>query len=70
MDGKREDLLEHNETKQDPTRPSRLRRLFVGQDGLRAGWCLLIFTAVFAAMLELATWVGHLMHHSTATTKG
>lgn len=30
--------------------PSPLRRAFVGLDGLRAGWCLLIFVAIFAAL--------------------
>jgi len=31
-------------------RPSVLRRIFWGQDGLRAGWSLLIFVAIFASL--------------------
>jgi len=30
--------------------PSTLRRIFWGKDGLRAGWSLLIFVAIFAAL--------------------
>jgi membrane protease YdiL (CAAX protease family) len=33
-----------------PTRPSTLRWVFFGDDGLRAGWGLLVFIAIFAAL--------------------
>ena len=32
------------------TEPSTARKIFVGKDGLRAGWSLLIFIAIFAAL--------------------
>jgi hypothetical protein len=35
-----------------PTPPSAARRIFIGKDGLRAGWSLLIFIAMFAAKQE------------------
>ncbi len=31
--------------------PSTLRKIFIGKDGLRAGWSLLIFVAIFAAII-------------------
>jgi uncharacterized protein len=34
-----------------PPQPSRLRKAFVGKDGLRAGWSLLIYVAILAAFL-------------------
>src|SRR5262249_32001135 len=33
-----------------PPPPSTLRKIFLGKDGLRAGWSLLIFVAIFAAL--------------------
>ena len=33
-----------------PTPSSTLRKIFMGKDGLRAGWSLLIFIAIFAAI--------------------
>jgi len=33
-----------------PPPPSALRKIFIGQDGLRAGWSLLIFVAILAAV--------------------
>jgi membrane protease YdiL (CAAX protease family) len=42
-----------------PAEPSTLRKIFVGQDGLRAGWSLLIFIAVFAAIVFCVNFVGH-----------
>jgi uncharacterized protein len=41
-----------------PTQPSTLRKIFVGKDGLRAGWSLLIFVALFAALMFGATFAG------------
>lgn len=34
-----------------PAQPSTLRKIFFGKDGLRAGWSLLIFIALFAAII-------------------
>ncbi|MGA2099932.1 MAG: CPBP family intramembrane glutamic endopeptidase [Candidatus Sulfotelmatobacter sp.] len=34
-----------------PAAPLTLRKIFVGKDGLRAGWSLLIFIAIFAAII-------------------
>ena len=43
-----------------PTEPSTLHRIFYGADGLRAGWSLLIFMALLAAILFAV----HLISHS------
>jgi uncharacterized protein len=45
-----------------PPRPSTLRRVFIGQDGIRAGWSLLIFIALFAAIAFCANRIGHKVH--------
>ncbi|HWY55174.1 MAG TPA: CPBP family intramembrane glutamic endopeptidase [Terriglobales bacterium] len=45
-----------------PTRPSALRQVFIGKDGLRAGWSLLVFVALFAAFLWGANIIGHKLH--------
>ena len=45
-----------------PARPSTLRQIFIGKDGLRAGWSLLIFIAMFAAMAFCANRIGHWLH--------
>jgi uncharacterized protein len=45
-----------------PTPPSTLRKIFVGQDGLRAGWSLLIFIAMFAALAFCANRIGQKFH--------
>ncbi len=46
----------------------KLRKVFVGSDGLRAGWSVLIFVLIFAAVV----WIGNLaiqkMHPVTAPT--
>ena len=34
-----------------PNQPSTARKIFFGKDGLRAGWSLLIFIAIFAAVI-------------------
>jgi membrane protease YdiL (CAAX protease family) len=41
-----------------PTPPSPLRTIFIGADGLRAGWSLLIFIALFAALIFSANAIG------------
>jgi membrane protease YdiL (CAAX protease family) len=45
-----------------PTQPSALRKIFIGKDGLRAGWSLLIFIALFAAVIFGANVIGHKLH--------
>ena len=42
-----------------PAQASTLRKIFVGEDGLRAGWSLLIFVAIFAAIVFCVNVVGH-----------
>jgi uncharacterized protein len=44
--------------------PSTLRKIFIGQDGLRAGWSLLIFIAIFAAIAYGVNVIGHKLHVS------
>jgi uncharacterized protein len=39
--------------------PSVLRKIFIGKDGLRAGWSLLIFIAIFAALAVCVNRIGH-----------
>lgn len=45
-----------------PAQPSALRRVFIGADGLRAGWSILIFIALMAALLKGVNAIGHFMH--------
>ncbi len=42
-----------------PPQPPALRKVFIGKDGLRAGWSLLIFLALLAAVLFCANFIGH-----------
>jgi membrane protease YdiL (CAAX protease family) len=44
---------------QPPSRPSTLRQVFIGKDGLRAGWSLLIFLAMAAAIAFSVRYIGH-----------
>jgi hypothetical protein len=47
------------------TRSSALRNIFIGADGLRAGWSLLIFITLFAAMMFAMNIIGHKLHPSS-----
>ena len=38
--------------------PQRLRRVFFGADGLRAGWSLLLYALMFAAIVAVGGWLG------------
>jgi hypothetical protein len=49
-----------------PTQPSALDKIFMGKDGLRAGWSLLIFIALFAALIFCANIIGHKLHPPAA----
>lgn len=43
-------------------KPSTLHKVFVGADGLRAGWSLAIFAGLMATLLKAASVVGDRMH--------
>ncbi len=45
-----------------PPPPPTLRKIFFGKDGLRAGWSLLIFLAMLAALIAGANFIGHKIH--------
>src|SRR5208282_586939 len=47
-----------------PTRPSVLHNIFIGKDGLRAGWSLLIFIALLAALLFCVGAIAHKLYPS------
>ena len=44
------------------TRLSSIHHVFIGTDGLRAGWSLVIFISLMAALLKGASAVGNFMH--------
>jgi membrane protease YdiL (CAAX protease family) len=48
-----------------PTQPSVLHQIFIGKDGLRAGWSLLIFIAIFAAIAYCVNVIGHKLYPPT-----
>lgn len=45
-----------------PAQPPALRRVFVGKDGLRAGWSLLIFIAMLAVLMVSAHFIAVKVH--------
>jgi len=45
-----------------PAQPSDFRKIFMGKDGLRAAWSLLIFIALFAALAFCANFIGHKLY--------
>jgi uncharacterized protein len=45
-----------------PVQPSPLRKIFIGKDGLRAGWSLLIFILIVAAIVISIRFVGRRLH--------
>lgn len=45
--------------------PSRMRNVFLGDEGLRAGWSILIFAALFAAYLFIASTIVRKIHPPT-----
>jgi membrane protease YdiL (CAAX protease family) len=47
---------------QPPSPPSRILKIFIGPDGLRAGWRLLIYLATFAALYAGLSMVVQLIH--------
>jgi len=52
-----------------PPQPSTIRKIFIGRDGLRAGWSLLIFIALFAAIAFCVNVIGHKLHPTPDTAK-
>ena len=50
------------QTPDEPQRSSALRHVFIGRDGLRAGWSLLIFIAIMAPLLASINVLGHRLH--------
>ena len=50
----------------EPALPPTLHKIFIGKDGLRAGWSLLIFIAIFAAIAFCANRIGHKLHPPVA----
>jgi uncharacterized protein len=56
-------------TDQSPTEhPSALRNIFFGDEGLRAGWSILLFAALFAAFLFVSTFIMHKIHPPSHTS--
>jgi len=53
-----------------PSQPSSLHKIFIGKDGLRAGWSLLIFIALFAALAYSINVVGRKLYPPPATSPG
>ena len=49
-----------------PAQPSVIRGIFIGKDGLRAGWSLLIFIALFAGIIYGVNVFAHKVHPGTA----
>jgi uncharacterized protein len=45
--------------------PSTLHNIFLGSDGLRAGWSILVFAALFAAFLFVASTIARKIHPPT-----
>ncbi len=48
--------------------PFTLRKVFVGADGIRAGWSLLIFAAIFAAIAFCINRIGHRLFPNAPST--
>jgi membrane protease YdiL (CAAX protease family) len=45
-----------------PPQPSTMRRIFIGKDGIRAGWSLLIFILIFAAIALCVNVISRRIH--------
>jgi uncharacterized protein len=54
--------LPKNETPSAPTSPSTPHKIFIGPDGLRAGWSLLIFIGFMFTVLRVANFLLALVH--------
>jgi len=49
-----------------PAPPPKLRKIFLGKDGLRAGWSLLIFIALFAGLIYCSNVISRKLDPSAA----
>jgi membrane protease YdiL (CAAX protease family) len=49
------------------TPPSTIRKIFIGKDGLRAGWSILTFISLIAGLLYTATVIHHILQPPTHT---
>jgi membrane protease YdiL (CAAX protease family) len=49
-----------------PPQPSPMHNMFIGADGLRAGWSLLIFIALFAVLSMCVNLVGRILYPGAA----
>ena len=45
-----------------PAPPPVFEKIFIGRDGLRAGWSLLVFIAILAVILFAAHWISRRIH--------
>ena len=45
--------------------PSSLRNIFFGDEGLRAGWSILLFAAIFGAFMVVAHFIAVKIHPPT-----
>lgn len=61
-----EDITSHEPTPPPP--PSTLQQVLFGPDGLRAGWGLLLFITLFAAIIFSANVIAHHLHPHVAKT--
>lgn len=73
MNADTHDLLPEREVTLETTnpapdgQPSMVHKIFVGKDGIRAGWSLLIFIALVAAFLFAARVIGQKIHPTSKT---
>lgn len=51
-----------------PPQPSTLRKIFIGKDGLRAGWSLLIFILIFSVLGLCVTVISHKLYPSASNS--
>jgi uncharacterized protein len=53
-----------------PEAPTTLHRIFIGPDGLRAGWGILTFVILFFLLVRAAVFLSHLIHLLPTHTPG
>lgn len=50
-------------TPQTHSTRARIKRIWIGNEGLRSGWSALLFVLIFGAVLGIVLFVSHLFHH-------